>query len=93
MTKFRTGVALAALMIAAPGARACEIAGGPYDRALRAEYDQVTREYNAAWAKIFKTNNLLLAQSLRQRADTLEARAAQLRMMQIDAQRGCDGQQ
>jgi hypothetical protein len=43
MTKFRTGVAIAVLMISAPAAMACETAGGSYDLALSAEYNQIRR--------------------------------------------------
>jgi hypothetical protein len=78
-------------MITAP-AMACETAGGRYDRELRAEYDQVRRQYDAARAGVIKSiedGSEGAAESYQQRVVALEARAAQLRMMWIDAQRGC----
>jgi hypothetical protein len=43
MRKSMPGATIAALMIATP-AMACETAGGPYEQAWRAEYDQVHHE-------------------------------------------------
>jgi hypothetical protein len=91
MTKFRTGVAIAALMVATP-ARACETAGGRYDQELRTEYDQVRRQYDTARAGVIKSiedGSEAAAEIYQQRVVALEARAAQLRMMWIDAQKGC----
>jgi hypothetical protein len=81
----------AALMTAAP-AMACETAGGPHDRALEAEYDQVRRQYDTARAGVIKSmedGSEAAAEIYQQRVVALEARAAQLRMMWIDAQKGC----
>jgi hypothetical protein len=78
-------------LVAAP-AMACETAGGPYDRALREEYAEVNRRYEAARAEAAKSieaGSAAAVEVWRQRLETLEARAAQLRMMQIDALRGC----